>query len=172
MEKQNKQTKSSEEEIKKIKEEFEKCRNERDEYLDGWKRAKADYQNYKKDESERFSSWAKLSSESLIKDILLVLDSLSVGISILGDKNTEKKGMSLIKTQMEDVLGRYGLKKIPVKIGDEFNPAFHEAIGEIESDFPEGKIAEVMDVGYGLSEKVIRPVKIKVSKGQKQSEQK
>lgn len=146
--------------------ELEALKKERDEYLDGWKRAKADYLNYRKDEAERFAAWGKMANESLIGDLLMVLDSLNVGLSMISEGSAEKKGMSLVKTQLEDVLRRYGLEMLKAPPGKPFDPAREEAVGEMESPHPEGSVAEEAEKGYSLGGKVIRPAKVKVSKGQ------
>jgi molecular chaperone GrpE len=153
---------SSESEV--LQKELEICKKECEEYLNGWKRAKADYINYKKEEAVRFSSWAKMSNEALLEDLLLVLDSLTLGISVLPEKSTERTGIILIKTQLEDILRRHGLEKIQISPGDVFNPLFHEALGEIPSSAPPGTIAEELDSGYSLVGKAIRPVKVMLSK--------
>ena len=57
-----------------------KCQKERDEYLDGWKRAKADLINYKKDEAKRFETIIKFSQEAIIRDLINILDSFDLAI--------------------------------------------------------------------------------------------
>jgi molecular chaperone GrpE len=143
--------------------ELDVCKKKCEEYLEGWKRAKADFINYKKEEIGRVSELMKFSNESILSDLITVLDSFHLGIS-LGNDETAKKGMELIKTQMEDVLKRYGLEKISVARGSPFDPKMHEAVDEIESEYPEGMIAEELEKGYTLSGKVIRPIKVKLSK--------
>lgn len=155
------------EEIKKQsteESELEKVTKERDEYLDGWKRAKADYMNYKRDEAERFASWGKMANESLVEDLLLVLDSLNLGLSMIPDGSAEKKGMILLRTQMEDILRRYGLSKIEAPPGKAYDPSVEEAVGEIDSSYPQGSVAEEVEKGYILGGKVIRPAKVKIAK--------
>ena len=157
------------EEIKKpIESELEKVTKERDEYLEGWKRAKADYLNYKREERERFASWGKMANEALVMDLLLVLDSLNLGLSMIPGGSAEKKGMLLLRTQMEDILRRYGLAKIEGPPGKAYDPSTEEAVGEVESEYPPGAIAEEREKGYMLGGKVIRPAKVMLSKGQKQ----
>lgn len=151
--------------IEELKEALSKCEKEREEYLNGWKRAKADFINYKKEEAERFAEFAKLSNRELISELLAVLDSLNLGLTVLENDKPAQKGMALIRAQFENVLKKYGLEKIAVKPGEEFDPAKHEALGEVESEKPVGKIAEVVEVGYALNGKVIRPARVQISKG-------
>lgn len=158
------------EEIKKeenVVTETEQCKKERDEYLDGWRRAKADLINYKKEETERLAGFLKNGNENIIRDLLSVLDSFNLGIMATEKTSPEvMKGMLLIKTQLEDTLRRHGLEKLAVAKGDMFNPAHHEAIGEMHSEYPDGAVAEEVESGYKLYDKVIRAARVRVSKGE------
>lgn len=137
-----------------------------EEYLDGWKRAKAELLNYKKDEAKRFESIIKFSNESLVKELLTVLDSFDLAVNSLEEDSKAQKGFYLIKSQLEDILKRNGVEKIKVEIGEVFNPEFHEAIASVNSDKPADTIIEEIESGYILNGKVIRPVRVKISKGQ------
>ncbi len=136
------------------------------EYLDGWKRAKADLINYKRDEAQRLESFAKFGNEVLISDLIAVLDSFESGLSAIAENDPARKGVTLIKSQLENLLEKYGLEKIQVKCGDPFDPNLEEAVGEINSSEPPGTIGEEVSGGYKLYNKVIRPVRVKLSKGQ------
>lgn len=150
-----------------VEKDFETCRKEREEYLDGWKRAKADLANYKKEEAERVGKIVKFANEALLHDAISVLDSFEVGIVALEKHEEAQKGMKLIMMQLEEVLRRHGLEPINAPPGADFDPARHEAIGETESEFPEGVVAEETKRGYFLGGKIIRPAKVKLSKGTK-----
>lgn len=158
------------EEIKKEEKtstELDQCARERDEYLDGWRRAKADLINFKKDEAERLSALLRTGNENIIRDLITVLDSFDLGIIATGESNPAvMKGMVLIKTQLEDVLKRHGLEKMVVTKGEMFDPAKHEAIGEMNSEYPDGAVAEEVERGYVLYGKVIRAARVRVSKGE------
>lgn len=145
---------------------FTKCQRERDEYLDGWKRAKADLINYKKDETKRFESIVKFGQTSLILELISVLDSFDLALisdEIKQDKKSEK-GMLLIRQQLLDILRRSGLEEIKINQDNKFDPNFHEAIGEVQSDKSSGTIVEQIEKGYLLNNKVIRPARVKLSK--------
>lgn len=152
------------EENKKEKDELLKCQKEREEYLDGWKRAKAELLNYKKDEAQRFEQIIKLANEDLIKDLLVVLDSFDLGLAALEKEGLAQKGMYLIRYQLEDILKSHGLEPISVSEGQPFNPATQEAIAEVESDKPSGTVIEEVEKGYLLNGQIIRPARVKVSK--------
>jgi molecular chaperone GrpE len=161
MEEQNQNQDPQEE---KAESELEKLKRERNEYLAGWQRAKADFINYKKDELHRMEKVAKYGEEELMRELVAILDSFDLGINAMERKGEVENGIYMIRAQMEDVLKRYGLSKIHVEPGDHFDPAVHEAIVEVESDSPPGTIVEEIEPGYRLHEKLIRPARVKVAK--------
>ena len=146
---------------------LEACEKEREEYLNGWKRAKADLINYTKDEAKRFEEVVRFANERTIEQLLQVLDSFDLGILTLEKDSGAVKGMSLIRAQLMDVLGKQGLKEIAVHAGDALNPEFHEAIAEVESGEKPGTIHEVVERGYTLHHAVLRPARVKVAKDKK-----
>jgi len=141
----------------------EKLQKERDEYLDGWKRAKADLINYKKDEVKRFESMIAFASEALIRELVPVLDSFDLALESLGGESKVEKGLYLIKAQLEDALKKHGLEKIKVSVGDVFDPSVHEAVVSVPCEKPSGTVVEEVDRGYMLSGKMIRPARVKVA---------
>ncbi|MCL4392196.1 nucleotide exchange factor GrpE [Patescibacteria group bacterium] len=144
--------------------EVEKLTKERDEYLDGWKRAKADLANYKKEEAERMEQFVRYSTQAVIADLVTVLDSFDLGLSVIKEDDPARKGVILIKSQLEDILKRYGLERIETKKGEAFDPSIHEAVETVESEAPPGTIVDELSPGYRLQGKVIRPARVNVSK--------
>ncbi|MDP3880967.1 MAG: nucleotide exchange factor GrpE [bacterium] len=127
-----------------------------EEYLAGWKRAKADLENYKKEETQRLDSVRKFACESLISEMLTVLDSFNFALTSSKDEDT-KKGVLMIKSQLEEALKRSGLEKIEVKAGDKFDESLHEAM-EGDGD----KILEIVSEGYKLNGKLIRAARVRL----------
>lgn len=150
--------------INKWRERLKKCEAERREYLAGWQRAKADHINYKNDEGRRFEDMARFATSGLIQEILPVLDSFDLALGH-GLPEDFKRGVVLIKSQLEEILKKRGLAEIEVKSGDEFDPEKHESLGEVAADVPEGKVAEVTQRGYLLHDKVLRAVRVRLAKG-------
>lgn len=148
----------------KASDNFSKCLKERDEYLDGWKRAKAELINYKKDEAKRFEIIMKFSNEALIREIIKVLDSFDLALNSLEKEGKAEKGIYLIRAQLEDILKQNGLERIAVSMGQQFDPAFHEAVASVESDKESGIIIEEVERGYFLNGKLIKPARVKVVK--------
>ena len=134
------------------------------EYLDNWKRERADFLNYKKDELRRFEEIARYGSEELMEELIRVVDSFDLGIVALEKAGPVEKGIYMIRVQLEDVLKRRGLEKISVRPGEVFDPTIHEAVGETESDHPPGAIVEQIEPGYKLYDKILRVAQVKVGK--------
>ncbi len=148
-----------------IKEELEKVKQQSEERLNGWKRAQADLINYQKDEGKRFEEAIKFAQYEFMKDAVSVSDSFNLALLSL-EKNSAPevvRGVQLIRSQYEAVLKKYGLNKIEIKSGDKFNPVFGESVGEMESDLPDGSVAEVVDSGYTYFERVVRPARVKLA---------
>ena len=145
--------------------ELEQCKKKSEEYLDGWKRAQADFINYKKEEVKRFEDLVKYSSEALIKELLIIFDSFDLAATSLEGNAGAQKGVYIIKSQLQNILKNRGLERVSVSAGEEaFNPHHHEAVGEIESDKPQGTILEIVEDGYVLHGKVIRPARVLIAK--------
>jgi molecular chaperone GrpE len=148
-----------------LKEQIEEVTAQRDEYLAGWARAKADFINYKKDEANRAVEIARYGSEDLIKDLISVMDNFDLALRTLEKAGPVEKGIYLIRTQIEDILKKRGLVKVEIKEGDVFDPASAEALAEVASEKPAGAVVEVIEQGYRLHEKVLRPARVIISKG-------
>lgn len=150
--------------VRECSEKLEACRKERDEYLNGWKRAKADLINYQRDEVKRFEEVIRISATEMIKDFIPVLDNFDLALSVLEKEGKAERGMYMIRTQIEDALKKRGLERMAVSPGATFDPALHESIGEAESSQPPGTIAEEVERGYYLNGRVVRPARVKLSK--------
>jgi len=137
------------------------------EYLEGWKRAMADFINYKKEEAERTSNLIKLNNRSIIGEFITILDSFDLALNSVEDEKT-KSGIILIKNQLYDLLRKYGLERLDGGVGKIFNPETDEVIELREDDLEEGKIIKVLTPGYKFYDKILRPARVIVSKGKGQ----
>lgn len=157
-----------EETIKELKEELQKALKEKEEYLAGWQRAKAEFLNYQQEEEKRKEKYILLANFNLISDLVNVLDSFELALQGINDEKV-LKGIGFIKGQFESILKKYGLSIIEPKVGDDFNPNFHEALSRElchrqdcrQSD--EGKIAKVFSRGYALNQVLIKPAQVAVT---------
>jgi len=143
--------------------ELEELKQKCEEYLNGWKRERADFLNYKKDEMERIGQFMKYANEEIILKLLPVLDNLCLAVQHVKDE-----GVMQIKKQMEDFLKKEGIEAIEV-LGKEFDPNLMESVGEVESSgspssAKSGTVAEEVQRGYTMHGKVIRPAKVRVTK--------
>lgn len=150
------------EEKQKEENELEKYRREKDEYLAGWQRAKADFSNYQKGEVRRNEEFAKWALASLTTEILPILDSFKVALAQTKSES-ETMGLQLIRSQLMSALSKYGLEPISAEKGTRFNPELHEAVSHEPSDQPDDTITEELQKGYTLHHRVLRPSKVKVA---------
>lgn len=123
------------------------------EYLDGWQRSQADFVNLRKRDEEAKIEFLKFANVDLILQLMPVLDSLS-----LAEGHAEP-----IYKQLVQILKSNGLEELN-PMGETFNPKEHEAVSVIPTDKSEEdhKILEVMQKGYILAGKIIRPAKVKI----------
>jgi len=160
--KQNKEL--SLEELKKKLEEFQK---EKDEYLAGWQRARADFLNYKKEELERIKEILKYGNENLILKILPILDNFEITEKKLPENlkaDVNIKGILQIKNQISDFLKNQGVEEIKT-MGKKFDPNFMEVVEEIEvKDKEPGIIIEEIQKGYKINGRLLRSAKVKITK--------
>ncbi len=144
-----------------------KCQKQRDEYLAGWQRARADFLNYKKEEIERFKNIIDIANEEMVLKILPLLDSFYLAEKNLDtnlQENSYVKGILQIKAQFEDFLKSQEVKPIET-LGKKFDPQFQEVVEGIEVKNQEpGIVVEEIQKGYLIQERLLRPAKVKVSK--------
>ena len=127
-----------------------------EDYLSGWKRTKADFINYKKDEEKHAANVLKFVKINFLKKFLPILDSLEEAKK---QKSLEMEALSL---QITQIFKNEGLEEIEA-LGKAFDPNFHESVGAVESSGEEGVVAEELRKGYMVEGEVIRPALVKVS---------
>ena len=165
MSEKDKEDKEEKDKKKELSDELKQLKEDCEEFLDGWKRAKADLINYKRDELKRLEQVVQFANEDMIRDLVTVLDSFELALASMKDDDPSEKGVYLIKIKLEECLRKRGLKKIEVETGDAFDPAYHEAVGVTEDKSAKSEtVAEELGAGYTLHDKVIRPAKVKVYK--------
>lgn len=142
-----------------LKEELEEQKNK---YL----RALADFDNYKKRSQAERLQVIQFANENLIKELLPVVDNFSRAMTTAEKVEAHdelKKGLALVKKQIEDVLQKHGAEEI-LALGKPYDPNFHEAIMQKENEGPENIILEEVQKGYAFHGRVIRPSMVIVSK--------
>lgn len=153
--------------LKKLKDELVKVKAERQEYLDGWQRCKADSVNARKDSvsaAERAGARAK---EALVEDIIPALDGFDMAAGSPSWESVDagwRSGIDQIRNQLLDVLSRNGVERFG-KIGEPFDHALHEAVQEVD-DMPgaSNTVVRVLRFGYRMNGRIIRPAQVIVKK--------
>ena len=157
----------SEEELQKLREELAEARKCADENLDGWQRALAEFANYKKRiERERAEERARIAGEIILR-FLNAMDDFERALKDRPENHemtSWAEGIDLIHRKMKSILDAEGVEIISAQ-GEIFNPNFHEAISQEESDdHEEGEILEVIQQGYKIGDRVLRPALVRVAK--------
>jgi molecular chaperone GrpE len=144
-----------------LSEELEAARRERDQYLDALQRLKAEFENSRKRQERERVRVLSMASESLVQELLPVLDNLDRALEAGGDI---REGVQATRDQLADVLGDEGL--LPVASdGQPFDPNVHEAVmSQVSEEHEEGTIIQTFQRGYLLNGKPIRTAKVVVAK--------
>lgn len=154
-----------------LEENLEAAHDEIEELKDQWLRSRAEFDNYRRRTAREFEDLRKRAAETLILDLLPVVDNLERALAHQAPKGDGfVTGVQLVAKQLGDVLVQHGISPIPA-LGEPFNPEVHEAIARIESDtIPADVVAEEYVRGYWLGDRVLRPSKVVVSSGPPASE--
>jgi molecular chaperone GrpE len=154
-------------EITRLKAARDEAQAKADEYLDGWQRARAELSNYRKRvDREKQGQYARIVSEILGR-YLDVMDDLERALADIPESSETAnwaKGIGMIHSKFKNILDAEGVEIIE-PLGESFDPNFHEAISNEESDsHEEGEVIEVVQKGYKLEDRVIRPAMVRVAK--------
>lgn len=157
----------AEEEETKLLERISELENELSEMKNRYLRAQADLENFRRRTRKEKEEQAKYAGMALIKELLPALDNLERALDASRDGDSSDglaKGVEMVNQQIFDILSQAGLKVIPA-VGEPFNPEFHEAVMQVESDeFDSGIVVEELQKGYQMKDRVIRASMVKVSK--------
>jgi molecular chaperone GrpE len=138
------------------------------EYYERMLRISAEFENYKKRSARETDSFRKFANESILKDLLPVVDNLERAISssaaAQGAEQCITEGVDLTLKEILRVLARYGVNPVEAQ-GKPFDPSIHEAVMQQESEeFPENTVLTEFQRGYTLHERILRPAMVVVSK--------
>lgn len=126
-------------------------------------RLMADFQNYKRRVEKEKSDIYAYANEKLVSQLLDVIDNFERALLHEAADDSYVEGMKMIFKQLTGVLEKAGLEEINA-MGEDFDPNFHNAVmTEDNDDYESGKVTEVMQKGYVLNSKVIRPSMVKVN---------
>ncbi len=143
-------------------------KEERDNLYDRLLRKQAEFENYKKRMEREKAEYAQFASAELIRELLNALDSFDLALRNAAKSNDAAardllRGSELIYKQLQDTLGRFGLKPIEAK-GEKFDPNFHQAVATQATDeVAENTVIDEMRRGYMLNGRLLRPAMVSVS---------
>ena len=150
-------------ELEELKNKLSEKDGEIEEHKNKYLRALADLDNFRKRSVIEREEIITFANETLIAALLPIIDSFERALQSFQKVETNEeilKGIALIKRQFEDALSKAGVAPIDA-LGKEFDPNYHEAVMKKKSkDHPEGTVIEVMQGGYTLHGKVIRPAMV------------
>jgi molecular chaperone GrpE len=138
----------------------ESIARERDEYLDALQRLKAEFDNYRKRVARDQQELAARAHERLVRELVPVLDDLERALAHEGNL---EDGIRLIHRQLDEALTKEGL--VEVETTGMFDPHTQEALLAQPSDEAEGTVIEVLQKGYLLGDRVLRPARVVISQG-------
>ena len=153
--------------VKKLRADLKECKAEKAEYLTGWQKERADFANYKKQEDDRKANFSEAMRERILTRFLTVMDSFNMAFQNREawekvDENW-RKGVEYIYAQLNTVFEEYGVKGVG-EVGESFDHNIHHSIEMVPTDKKEQdhKVSEVIQKGYKLGERVIRPARVNV----------
>lgn len=157
---------SLEESIESLHASLEEMTAKAEEYLDGWQRARAEFANYKKRVLKENTEIHQVARGEVIKIYLDILDDLKRALDekpSQGEGKSWAEGIELIVQKLCNRLEAEGVTPMD-PLGEEFDPNIHEALMKEESDeYDSGQIIEVMQEGYWIGDKVLRPALVRVA---------
>ncbi|MES2436952.1 MAG: nucleotide exchange factor GrpE [Patescibacteria group bacterium] len=165
-------TATSKDAVKDLREKLKKAIAEKQEYLDGWQRAKADFVNARKRDEEDKKEFVKFAKIGLIEELIPVLESFEMARANKAaweavDKNW-RMGIEYIQTQFVKVLQDNGVTEVDPK-GQKFDPMLHEAVSydEVQDESQDHVITDVIQKGYTIAGKIIKAPRVKVGEFKK-----
>jgi molecular chaperone GrpE len=154
--------------LKKLRKEQKQLKAEKQEYLTNWQRERADFVNYKKDEEVRRKDAMRLMQEKITTELLPIMDSYDMAFANKEawekvDKNW-RVGVEYIHQQLLKVLADHGMQEIVVSVGDTFDPTVHQPMSMVQcsEQSKDHTIASIVQKGYRVGERIIRPARVTV----------
>ena len=131
--------------------------------MDKFMRLQADFSNYKRRTEAQKSEYVELGVKKVANDLLPVIDNFERALDSIENKDSTYDGILMIKNQLAGVLEKEGIVEMKA-LGEEFDPMFHHAVLTEDSDeYDSGYAIEVLQKGYLINEKTLRPAMVKVS---------
>ncbi len=149
---------------KKEEDPKKKSESREQEYLEGWKRARADLENVQKRMADTRIKEQEAIRRSVVEELLALSDNFKSLLEHAPDsKDPWVAGVLHVARQFDQTLADFGAESID-QAGGMFDPAIHEAVEEVEGEGESGTVTQVVQVGYKIGSTVIRPAKVKITK--------
>ena len=148
--------------LKKLKDELEKVKKEKAEYLDGWQRCKADAVNSKQESARNATRTAEMLREALVHDLIPVLDSFDIATGSEAWAEVSdgfRSRMEQVRNQLLGVLESHGIKRFG-KVGEQFDAQLHEVLQEMDGPGESHSVLKMLRYGYKVGERVLRPAHV------------
>lgn len=160
----NKAAESTDEARSNLEELLKEAELKAAEHHDAWLRAKADAENIRKRAQTDVANAHKYAIENFSAELLAVMDSLDAALAVENATvENFKNGMELTRKQLATVFDKFNIKMIDPE-GEKFDPHRHQAICTVDSDLAPNTVAQVMQKGCMLHDRIIRPALVSVSK--------
>lgn len=131
--------------------------------MDKFMRLQADFSNYKRRTEAQKTEYVELGVKKVANDLLPVIDNFERALDSIENKDSTYDGILMIKNQLAGVLEKEGIVEMKA-LGEEFDPMYHHAVLTEDSDeYDSGYVIEVLQKGYLINEKTLRPAMVKVS---------
>lgn len=135
-------------------------------YHDELLRAKAETENIRRRAQDDVAKARKFGTESFAESLIPVKDSLEAALALTEQTaDAWKEGVEATLRQLNTAFERNLLKDVAPAQGDKFDPHLHQAISSVPSEFPEGTVAQLLQKGYTIADRVLRPALVMVSSG-------
>jgi molecular chaperone GrpE len=134
---------------------------------DKFVRERADLENYRRRVQKEKEELIRYGTESLVMELLPALDNMERALAHAGEENQDAviTGVRMTLDMLHSSLKKFGVAPVEAAPGTPFDPAYHQAMCQVPADMPPNSIVEVLQKGYMLSERVIRPAMVSVAAG-------
>lgn len=155
-------------ELAALSQQLEEAQAQADEYLDDLRRERAAFQNYKKRQESERAELRQMATASLLAQILPILDDMERALGAVPEDQAGQpwvEGVELIQRKLQTTLENNGVVPVEAEPGQPFDPFVHEAVSyEENDDHQEGEIIDVLQKGYKLGDRTLRPAIVRIAK--------
>ncbi len=155
---------------RELEEALEQTKKEAQHFNERWLRAAADLENYRRRAVREQDDARKFANEKLLKDFLPVVDDLERAVNAFGSGPEEggartAEGVRMVQRKFISALEKHGVTTFEAE-GEVFDPGLHEAVQQLHSDVPAGKVVTQLQRGFMINDRLLRPALVVVSLGQ------